>query len=97
MKTALHFRNVFFALLLIPALALANNNDRKGKSTKEKTLHEEYTVSPNATVEIDNSYGNIDVVTWNENRVVIDVTITTTRNAPNTIATTTAMILYTCC
>ncbi len=80
MKTALHFRNVFFALLLIPALALANNNDWKGKYTKEKTLHEEYTVSPNATVEIDNSYGNIDVVTWNENRVVIDVTITTNGN-----------------
>lgn len=81
MKTALHYRNVFFALLLIPALAFANNGmDWKGKHTKEKKLHKEFTVNPNTTVEIDNSYGNIDIVTWDENRVVIDVTITTNGN-----------------
>ncbi len=81
MKTALHYRNVLMALLLVPMLAIANNGkDWKGKHTKEKKVHKEFTVNSNATVEIKNSYGDIDVVTWDENRVVIDVTITTNGN-----------------
>ena len=81
MKTALLYRNILIALLLIPTLALANNNNEwKGRHTKEKKVHKEFNVNPNATVEIKNSYGNIDVVTWDENRVVIDVTITTNGN-----------------
>ena len=69
------------ALLLVPMFAIANNGkDWKGKHTKEKKVHKEFTVNSNATVEIKNSYGNIDIVTWDENRVVIDVTISTNGN-----------------
>tara|TARA_R110002073_G_scaffold17446_2_gene65636 strand:- start:9299 stop:10381 length:1083 start_codon:yes stop_codon:yes gene_type:complete len=79
MKTAPLYK-AFFALLFIPSLVLANNNDLNGKHTKEKKVHKEFNVNSNATLEIDNSYGNIDIVTWNENRIVIDVTITTNGN-----------------
>ena len=63
-------------LLLIPALAVANNG-KKGKYTKEKKLNKEFTVNATAGLLVDNSYGNIDIATWNENRTVIEVTITT--------------------
>ncbi len=66
-------------LLLVPAVMLGNDKF-KGKYTKEKTLNKEYSVNANATLEVDNSYGNIDVVTWNENRIVIEVTIRTNGN-----------------
>ena len=79
MKTALLYKTVI-TFLLIPAFMLANNGKWSGKYTKEKKLHKEYEVSASATVKIDNSYGNIDIVTWNENRVVIDVIITTNGN-----------------
>jgi hypothetical protein len=80
MKTALLYK-ALFTFLLIPALALGNNgSDWKGKHTKEKTIKEEFNVNSGATLEVDNSYGNIDVTTWNENRIVIEVTITTNGN-----------------
>ena len=68
----------FIVLFLLPALVFANNDPRcKGKYTKTKTINKEYIVNANAELEIDNSYGNVDVVTWNENRTVIEVVITT--------------------
>jgi len=79
MKTALFYKTVII-LLLVPAFIFANSGKLTGKHTKEKKLHKEYEVNSTATVKIDNSYGNIDIVTWNENRVVIDVTITTNGN-----------------
>ncbi len=66
--------------LMLPALVLATNPKFKGKYTKTKTLNKEYTVNAEAEVSVDNSYGNIDIVTWNENRVVIEVVITTNGN-----------------
>lgn len=68
-------------LLVVPTLVLAGTNPKfKGKHTKEKKIDKEYTVAADATVAIDNTYGNIDIVTWNENRVVIEVLIRTNGN-----------------
>jgi hypothetical protein len=53
------------------------NDKFKGKYTKTKTLNKEYSVNANASLRVMNSYGNIDITTWNENRTVIEVTITT--------------------
>lgn len=64
-------------LFLLPALAFATNGKLKGKYTKEKTVKKEFTVNSNAGLTVKNSYGNIDIVTWNENRTVIEVTIKT--------------------
>ncbi|MFT4698418.1 MAG: hypothetical protein ACI9SJ_001567 [Flavobacteriaceae bacterium] len=77
MKTL--YRTIFI-LLCIPAIAFANNEIKKGKHTKEKTIKKEFTVNPDALLKVNNSYGNIDIVTWNENRTVIEVKITTNGN-----------------
>ena len=80
MKTALLYK-ALFTFLLIPTFVLAGNgNNWKGKHTKEKKINKEYTVSSDATLKVDNSYGNIEIITWAENRVVIEVTITTNGN-----------------
>ncbi len=63
-------------LLMLPVMATANEKF-KGKYTKTKTLNKEYSVNRNAALQVSNSYGNIEVTTWNENRTVIEVTITT--------------------
>ncbi|MBT8253124.1 MAG: hypothetical protein KJN68_04070 [Bacteroidia bacterium] len=78
MRTVLRYR--LLALLLLPATLMATEPDCKGKHTKEKTIHKEFNVNSNATLRVSNSYGDLDITTWNENRIVIDVTITTNGN-----------------
>ncbi|MEM7186605.1 MAG: hypothetical protein AAF466_08095 [Bacteroidota bacterium] len=69
---------LFLAVCIVPLAMLANNNPKfKGKYTKTKTLNKEYSVNSEAELEVSNSYGNIDIVTWNESRTVIEVVITT--------------------
>lgn len=46
-----------------------------GRHTKEKKISKSYEVAADALLKIDNSYGNIDISTWNENKVQIDVVI----------------------
>ncbi len=65
---------IAFLLFLIPLLIFANND--KKKHEKSKTIHKNYAVNTDATVEIDNKYGNINITTWNKNRVEIEVKIT---------------------
>ena len=68
-------------LCLLPMALFATENPKfKGKYTKTKTLNKEYTVNANAALKVTNSYGNLDIVTWNENRTVIEVVITTNGN-----------------
>lgn len=77
MKTQLY--NLLFTLLLIPAVACANDN-YKGKYTKQKTIKKEFRVSANDLLKLDNSYGNIDVITWDQNKVEIEVIVKTNGN-----------------
>lgn len=73
------FKTLLF--ILMPLVVFAGNPEKfKGKYTKEKTLTKEYTVNSEAELKVDNSYGNIDIVTWNENRIMIEVHITTNGN-----------------
>ncbi|MDO1500813.1 hypothetical protein Q2T40_11795 [Winogradskyella maritima] len=51
------------------------------KATVEKTIEKSYDVSSNATLKVDNSYGNVNVITWDENRIEIDVTIKVTSSS----------------
>jgi len=78
MKTKIY--TLLVALVVAPALVLASNGFGKGKYTKEKKIKKEYTVNSNALLKIDNSYGNVNVVSWGENRVVIEVTVQTNGN-----------------
>ncbi|MFT5437535.1 MAG: hypothetical protein ACI840_002189 [Ulvibacter sp.] len=70
----------FVIIFLLPILVLANHDKFNGKYTKEKTVKKEYTVNSDALLEIDNSFGNVDVLTWNENRTVIEVHIRANSN-----------------
>lgn len=64
-------------LLLMPTLILASvNPNDTAKHKKEKTIKKSFNVNSNAELKVDNSYGNLNIVTWNENRIEIEVTIT---------------------
>lgn len=78
------FKTCIIAVLL-PMMAFAGPETFKGKYTKEKTLKKEYTVNANAGLKIENSYGNINIVTWNENRTSIVVTIKTNGDDENDV------------
>jgi hypothetical protein len=71
---------ILFFICLIPLIGLANSNPKKGKYEKSKTIKKEYSVNADALVKINNKYGNLDVITWSENRVVIEVVITVSGN-----------------
>ena len=80
MRQVLHYK-LFTILLMLPLVLIAsNNNDRDGKYKKEKTITKTFNVNDNATLKVDNSYGNIDVVTWDGNTIDFQIIITTTGN-----------------
>ncbi|MDP3312507.1 hypothetical protein [Lutibacter sp.] len=62
-------------IFLIPIAITAT--DKKGKYTKNKVITKEFKVNSNAFLNVTNKYGNIDIVTWNENSISIKVSITT--------------------
>ena len=72
---------LFITFLMIPALIFASsNNDWNGKHTKEKTIKKEYSVSKNATLKVNNSYGNVNMSTYEGSTVSIEVRIKTNGN-----------------
>lgn len=73
-------RQYLFFLCLIPIIGMANPNPDKDKFEKSKTINKEFNVNANALLKINNKYGNVDVVSWNENRIVIEVKITASGN-----------------
>ncbi len=77
MKTKIY--TLFFILIAIPTVALAYNGF-KGQYTKEKKVKKEFTVNPDARLKIDNSYGNVNIVSWSQNKTVIEVFIKTNGN-----------------
>ncbi|MBT8183055.1 MAG: hypothetical protein KJO53_15860 [Eudoraea sp.] len=79
MKTLL-FKYLLIALLIVPAAGQASNGKLKGKYTKEKTIKKEFDVNTDALLKVTNSYGNLSLSSWSENRVVIEVHIKTSGN-----------------
>lgn len=80
MKTILLY-NTIFTLLLVPCLVLGNNNSNfNGAHTKEKTIKKEFTVNSDATLKVNNSYGNVNVVTYTGSTSIIEVHIKTNSN-----------------
>ena len=72
----------YACLLLLACTSVLSANDKKfdGKHTKEKTIKKEFNVNSNALLKVNNSYGNLNITSWNENRVVIEVHIKTNGN-----------------
>ncbi len=79
MKTLL-YKSILSLLLLVPMTLSAGKDKMGGKYTKEKTIKKEFNVNANALLKIKNSYGNLNLTSWNENRVVIEVQIKTNGN-----------------
>ncbi len=67
-------------LLLMPFVALSNTEIEIAKSTKERTIKKSFDVSSNATLKVKNSFGNLNIITWDENRIEFDITIKVTGN-----------------
>lgn len=82
MRTKLY--KLILLLAFSPTIAFCTNgnfpNDFQGRHTKEKKITKQYNVSANDLLKIDNSYGNIDITTWDQNRVIIEVIIKTNGN-----------------
>lgn len=79
MKTIL-FKFPLLVLLVLPILLSASDGKLKGKYTKEKTIKKEFDVNADALLKVNNSYGNLNITSWNENRVVIEIHIKTNGN-----------------
>lgn len=77
MKLQLQFRIITF-LVMMPFMVLANNPITIAKITKEKMIKKSFNVSSNTTLKVDNTFGNLNIVTWNENRIEFDITIKVT-------------------
>lgn len=77
MKSKIPYSLIVF-LLMLPGIMLGHNWN--GKHTKEKTIKKEYTVNSNALLKVNNSYGNINVITYSGNQVTIEVKIKTNGN-----------------
>ncbi len=71
------FRIFPLMLALLAGLGIGNAHDFKGKHTKEKTIRKEFKVNADALLKIENSFGNLVLNSWDEDRVVIEVHITT--------------------
>lgn len=67
-------------LMLVPTLVLANDGRLKGKYNKEKTLKKEFSVNSDALLKISNDYGNLDITSWDENRIVMEIVIKVSGN-----------------
>ncbi len=82
MKTMLF--KLLFLVALSPTIAFCTNGDSpdnfKGRHTREKKISKQYNVNADAILKINNSYGNIDIKTWDQNRISIEVIIKTNGN-----------------
>ncbi|MEM5566201.1 hypothetical protein WNY78_13860 [Psychroserpens sp. AS72] len=77
MKTTLLYK-LLFAFILVPTLVFATTHEKfNGKHTKEKTIKKEFNVSANATLKVDNSYGNINITTYEGSTITFEVRIKT--------------------
>lgn len=81
MRTLL-FKYLFITLLLAPFAIVASSGGggMKGKYTKEKTIKKEFSVNADALLKVKNSYGNLNLTSWDQNEVMIEVHIKTNGN-----------------
>ena len=80
MKTQLLYK-LLFAFLLIPAITFAGTHEKwNGKHTKEKTIKKEFNVNSNALLKVNNSYGNINITTYEGSTITFEVNIKTNGN-----------------
>lgn len=64
--------------ILIPSIGMAS--DEKKAINKEKTISKTFEVSNDALLSVTNSYGNVNVYLWDENKISIQVQIKVSGN-----------------
>lgn len=74
------YKYTLLLMLIAPLFGVAHEGELKGRYTKEKTIKKEYEVNSDALLKVMNSYGNLTLTSWNENRVLIEVHIKTNGN-----------------
>ena len=84
-------KNILFKLLavglLVPSLIFANEKGiGNGKYTKEKTVKENFKVTPTALLKVKNSYGNLTLNSWEQNEISIVVQIIANGNNEDKVA-----------
>ena len=70
------FHKLVIILLLIPTITFGSTNTDKKKHEKSKIIKKSFDVNSDATLSINNKYGDINITTWSKNRIEIDVKIT---------------------
>ena len=82
MKATIYKLLLIIALSPTIAFCTISGNDKEfdGRHTKEKKISKKFNVAANANLKIENSYGNIDISTWDQNTVSIEVFIKTNGN-----------------
>lgn len=80
MRTIIYNLSLLLMLLPIVTHGHPESRDFNGRHTQERKISKSFSVSPNALLEVDNKYGDIDIVTWDQNKVEIEVTLRTNGN-----------------
>lgn len=62
-----------FLILYLPLPSLATGRDEEVK--KKRTINKSYTVTADDKLEIENSFGNVVVSTWDKNEISVDIEI----------------------
>jgi hypothetical protein len=74
-------KNIFkllFIVVLLPVFGYASNENHA--YNKEKYISKTYSVNDDAQINISNSYGNINVYLWDENKISVQVNIKVSGN-----------------
>ena len=66
--------NTLLFLLIAPVSLLAHDGDLQ-KYSKQKNIKKAYIVNSDAGIDISNSYGNVYVTTWAEDKIELDILI----------------------
>ena len=66
-------------ILMFPLFSFGNNYDEDA-FTKEKNISKSFNVTSDAMLQTSNSYGNINVYLWDENKISIQVNIKVSGN-----------------
>jgi hypothetical protein len=70
-------RLIFLSLALAPFLSIAKTGDNGTSDNieKKRTISKTYNVGPDDRLSIENSFGNISVITWDKNEIQVDIEI----------------------
>lgn len=82
MMRTLLFKYITLSLLLVPFALSASvtGGGMKGKYTKEKTIKKEFNVNADALFKVRNSYGNLNITSWDQDKIMIEVHVKTNGN-----------------